>query len=178
MHLNLAKNKPSGHTKARLPPIKRSASKPKKSLPKNKASPTRLPPLNGDENDADNLSRQIFESSVSYFGEKLQQLRSETSCVTTSLTFDSIKNKLRKETMGIYREKYCHGQTSLDNAKRIISDVGTFKDKSWLQQIQLANNIVRVNVLKRISNYETRATTDAQSMIGQFKNNSKIFSNE
>jgi len=94
--------------------------------------------------------RKKFVESLSYFGEKLKQLRTENSINMD----DSIKCDLRKETMSMYRDKYCHGMTSQENAKRILNDVNTFKTKSWIQQINLATNMVRVDVLKRISKYE------------------------
>ena len=113
--------------------------------------------------------RKIFEESINIFGEKLKKLRTENSIDLS----DTIKYDLRKQTMSIYRNKYCHGLTSQENAKRILNDVNTFKGKSWVQQINLATNMVRVNVLKRISKYEALPEINSTN-----KNNNLTHSND
>ena len=113
--------------------------------------------------------RKIFEESINIFGEKLKKLRTENSIDFS----DTIKYDLRKQTMSIYRNKYCHGLTSQENAKRILNDVNTFKGKSWIQQINLATNMVRVNVLKRISKYEALPEINSTN-----KNNNLTHSND
>ncbi len=113
--------------------------------------------------------RKVFEESINIFGEKLKQLRTENSIHLS----DSIKCDLRKQTMNIYRNKYCHGLTSQENAKRILNDVNTFKGKSWIQQINLAANMVRVNVLKRISKYEALPEINSSD-----KNKNLTYSND
>ena len=115
MQLNLAKNKPSSSNREpysanKLPELRQKGQKISSSKSKNKPpSSTKLPSIiKTPKNELNNTSRHIFESSISIFGEKLQQIRSENSTTLTVISslIDATKNQLRKETMNLYRQKY------------------------------------------------------------------------
>jgi hypothetical protein len=57
---------------------------------------------------------------------------------------------IRAETLYLYQQDYSEGMSRLETAKKIVDDASTFKEKTWLQQIYLGNEMVKSNVKRRI----------------------------
>ena len=117
-------------------------------------------------------SHEIFKTSAVLFGERLNQLRLENKMQ------DATKSDLRKQTMQMYQQKYANGQTAYENAKRILNDVNTFKAKSWVQQMHLASQMAKTNVLKRIRQQPFLEQHQQATLLNQLKNTSELFSTD
>ena len=83
------------------------------------------------------------KSELRFTGNSDQSSRHQSSRISP------LYKSLQEDTLGAYARAYCQGRSLQANAEKVWSDAVTFTSKSWLGRLELAQQMVRSNVVSR-----------------------------